>query len=72
MLEHAGLVSRCNGGKAVLCRVEASRLDEATLAMTDLAARWDRRRASIKRLAEAVSTQVEEDRGADEVGTGVS
>jgi DNA-binding transcriptional ArsR family regulator len=53
VLEQAGLVSRRKHGREVLYQVEADRLDQATRAMADLAAQWDRRLAAIKRLAEA-------------------
>ena len=53
VLEQAGLVSRRKQGREVLYRVEADRLDQATWAMADLAAQWDRRLGTIKRLAEA-------------------
>ena len=53
VLEEAGLVSRRKQGREVLYRVEADRLDQATRAMADLAAQWDRRLGTIKRLAEA-------------------
>jgi ArsR family transcriptional regulator, cadmium/lead-responsive transcriptional repressor len=53
VLEQAGLVSRRKQGREVLYQVEADRLDQATRAMTDLAAQWDQRLASIKRLAES-------------------
>ena len=56
LLEEAGLVSRRKQGREVLYQVEADRLDQATRAMTALAAQWERRLATIKRLAEA-STQ---------------
>jgi hypothetical protein len=51
------LVNRRKQGREVLYRVDASRLDQATRAMTDLAAQWDRRLAAIKRLAEAAHAQ---------------
>jgi DNA-binding transcriptional ArsR family regulator len=57
VLEEAGLVSRRKQGRDVIFRVESGRLDEVTRAMTDLASRWDRRLASIKRLAEAAHTE---------------
>lgn len=57
VLEAAGLVSRRKEGREVLYRVEAGRLAEATRAMTDLAAQWDRRLTAIKRLAEAAHAQ---------------
>jgi DNA-binding transcriptional ArsR family regulator len=53
VLEGAGLVGRRKVGREVLYQVDASRLDQATRAMADLAAQWDKRLATIKRLAEA-------------------
>jgi DNA-binding transcriptional ArsR family regulator len=53
VLEETGLVSRHKQGREVLYQVEADRLDQATRAMADLAAQWDRRLVAIKRLAEA-------------------
>jgi DNA-binding transcriptional ArsR family regulator len=53
VLEQAGLVSRRKEGREVLFTVEAARLDQATRAMAEVAAQWDRRLAGIKRLAEA-------------------
>jgi ArsR family transcriptional regulator, cadmium/lead-responsive transcriptional repressor len=52
VLERAGLVRRRKQGREVLYLVQADRLDQATRAMGELAARWDRRLATIKRLAE--------------------
>ena len=57
VLEQAGLVGRRKQGREVLYHVEADRLDQATRAMTDVAAQWDQRLASIKRLAEAAHTE---------------
>ena len=57
VLEQAGLISRRKQGREVLYEVEAGRLDEATRAMSDLAAQWDRRLATIKRLAEAAHAE---------------
>jgi ArsR family transcriptional regulator, cadmium/lead-responsive transcriptional repressor len=57
VLEHAGLVSRRKQGREVLYRVEADRLDQATRAMADVVAQWDRRLAAIKRLAEAAHAE---------------
>jgi len=54
VLERAGLISRRKQGREVLYQVEAGRLDQATRAMSELAAQWDRRLAAIKRLAETV------------------
>jgi ArsR family transcriptional regulator, cadmium/lead-responsive transcriptional repressor len=53
VLEEARLISRRKQGREVVYQVEAERLDQATRAMTDLAAQWDRRLTAIKRLAEA-------------------
>ncbi len=53
VLEQAGLISRRKQGREVLYHVESDRLDQATKAMAELAAQWDRRLATIKRLAEA-------------------
>jgi DNA-binding transcriptional ArsR family regulator len=63
VLEEAGLVSRRKQGREVLFHVESDRLHQATEAMADLATQWDRRLASIKRLAEAA--HAEERRGQD-------
>ena len=60
VLEQAGLISRRKQGREVLYQVEADRLDQATAAMADLAARWDRRLAAIKRLAEAAHAENKE------------
>jgi ArsR family transcriptional regulator, cadmium/lead-responsive transcriptional repressor len=52
VLERAGLVSRRRQGREVLYQIEADRLDQAARAMAELAGQWDRRLATIKRLAE--------------------
>jgi DNA-binding transcriptional ArsR family regulator len=57
VLEQAGLVSRRKQGREVLYQVQAGRLDQAARAMADLAAQWDRRLGTIKRLAEAAHAQ---------------
>ena len=57
VLERAGLLSRRKQGREVLYHVEAQRLDQATRAMAQLAARWDQRLAMIKRLAEAAHAE---------------
>jgi DNA-binding transcriptional ArsR family regulator len=53
VLEQARLISRRKQGREVLYQVEADRLDQATKAVADVAAQWDRRLVAIKRLAEA-------------------
>jgi ArsR family transcriptional regulator, cadmium/lead-responsive transcriptional repressor len=53
VLEDAGLVIRRRDGREVCFSVNPRRLDEATRAMTQVAAEWDRRLHSIKRIAEA-------------------
>ena len=59
VLEEAGLVTRRREGREVRFRVKADRLDEASRAMSQVAAGWDRRLAMIKRLAEATHRQQE-------------
>jgi DNA-binding transcriptional ArsR family regulator len=53
VLEHAGLVVRHRQGREVLFRVDPTRLDVASRAMSQQARDWDRRLLAIKRLAEA-------------------
>ena len=57
VLEGAGLVSRRKHRREVLYRVEPDRLHQATRAMAELAAQWDRRLDAIKRLAEAAHAE---------------
>jgi DNA-binding transcriptional ArsR family regulator len=57
VLERTGLISRRKQGREVLYRVQADRLDQATRAMAELAARWDRRLDTIKRLAETAHAE---------------
>jgi ArsR family transcriptional regulator, cadmium/lead-responsive transcriptional repressor len=57
VLERARLISRRKQGREVLYQVEADRLDQATRAMAELAAQWDKRLATIKRLAEAAHAE---------------
>jgi DNA-binding transcriptional ArsR family regulator len=57
VLEQAGLIRRRKHGKEVLYQVDASRLDQATRAMAELASQWDKRLDTIKRLAEAAHAQ---------------
>ena len=59
VLERAGLISRRKQGREVLYQVEAASLDQATRTMTELAAQWDRRLATIKRLAETAHAENE-------------
>jgi DNA-binding transcriptional ArsR family regulator len=60
VLERAGLISRRKQGREVLYQVEADRLDQATRAMTELAAQWDRRLGAIKRLAESTHAEAKQ------------
>ena len=60
VLEEAGLVSRRKLGREVLYQVQADRLDQASRAMAQLAAEWERRLAAIKRLAEAAHAENKE------------
>src|ERR1700759_4864384 len=57
ILEETGLVSRHKQGREGLYQVDAARLDQATQARADLAARWDQRLGAIKRLAEAAHAE---------------
>src|SRR5437763_16368988 len=57
VLERTGLISRRKQGREVLYQVQADRLDQAARAMAELAARWDRRLATIKRLAETAHAE---------------
>ena len=63
VLETAGLVSRRKQGREVLYQVQDDRLDQATRAMADLAAQWDRRLGAIKRLDEAAHAQTTKSEG---------
>ena len=62
VLEEAGLVSRRKQGREVLYQVDVNRLDQANRAMAGLAAQWDRRLTSIKRLAEAAHAEAKKTR----------
>ena len=53
VLERAGLVESARTGREVRFTVCGDRLDEATRRMAQIAARWDERLATIKRLAES-------------------
>jgi DNA-binding transcriptional ArsR family regulator len=57
VLERTGLISRRKQGREVLYQVEADRLDQAARALAELAAQWDRRLATIKRLAESAHAE---------------
>jgi DNA-binding transcriptional ArsR family regulator len=57
VLEEAAFVKRRKQGREVLYQVEPDRLHQATRAMTELAAVWDRRLDAIKRLAEAAHAE---------------
>ena len=65
VLEEAGLVSRRKQGREVLYQVDADRLDRAIRAMADVAAQWDRRLGTIKRLAEAAHAEAKKREGAN-------
>jgi ArsR family transcriptional regulator, cadmium/lead-responsive transcriptional repressor len=57
VLERAGLISRRKQGREVVYQVQADRLDQAARAMAELAAQWDRRLDTLKRLAETAHAQ---------------
>ncbi len=65
VLEEAGLVSRRKQGREVLYQIQAGRLDQASRAMADLAAQWDRRLGTIKRLAEAAHAEARKSEGSN-------
>lgn len=64
VLGEAGLVSRHKQGREVLYTIDADRLDQATRAMSEVAAQWDRRLGAIKRLAEATHAEAKKKAGA--------
>jgi len=66
VLEQAGLISRRKQGREVVYQVQADRLGEATRAMADLAAQWDRRLGAIKRLAEAAHAEARKKRSLEQ------
>ncbi|MGO9889956.1 MAG: ArsR/SmtB family transcription factor [Solirubrobacteraceae bacterium] len=57
VLRSVGLVAGRRSGREVRYTVRPERLDDATEAMSRLAAQWDGRLASIKRLAESVHAE---------------
>ena len=57
VLERSGLIGRRKQGREVLYQVQPGRLDQATRAMTEVAAQWDQRLALIKRIAEAAHAE---------------
>ncbi len=61
VLDRVGLVAGRRRGREVRYAVRAERLDDAAEAMARVAARWDRRLARIKRLAESVQAETEID-----------
>ena len=66
VLERTGLISRRKQGREVLYQVEAGRLDQAARAMAELAAQWDRRLGTIKRLAEAAHAEAKRKRNLEQ------
>jgi len=52
VLDRAGLVEARKDGRQVIYAVRAERLDEVSRTMARIASAWDRRLATIKRLAE--------------------
>ena len=63
VLEHSGLVTRSRHGREVRFAVHAASLDHAALIMKELAGEWDRRLASIKRIAEAAHREARLEKG---------
>jgi DNA-binding transcriptional ArsR family regulator len=66
VLERSGLIGRRKQGREVLYQVQAGRLDQATQAMTRVAAQWDQRLVLIKQLAEAAHAEDKERNRHDE------
>jgi DNA-binding transcriptional ArsR family regulator len=59
VLNRVGLVTGRRRGREVRYAVRPERLDDASEAMTRVAAQWDRRLARIKQLAEAIQAEGE-------------
>ncbi len=59
VLDRAGLVEGHRRGREVRYVVRPERLDEATRALTCVAARWDERLQTIKRIAEAIHAKAD-------------
>jgi DNA-binding transcriptional ArsR family regulator len=57
VLDRAGLVEGRRQGREVRYAVRPERLDAATRWLAEVAAQWDRRLATIKRLAEAAALE---------------
>jgi DNA-binding transcriptional ArsR family regulator len=55
LLEQVGLVDRHRQGREVRYAIRPARLDAATRSLASAAARWDRRLAAIKHLAESAA-----------------
>jgi DNA-binding transcriptional ArsR family regulator len=66
VLERSGLIGRRKQGREVLYQVQPGRLDQATRAMTEVAAQWDQRLALIKRIAEAAHAEGKDSNRHDE------
>jgi ArsR family transcriptional regulator, cadmium/lead-responsive transcriptional repressor len=66
VLERSGLIGRRKQGREVLYQVQPGRLDQATRAMTEVAAQWDQRLALSKRIAEAAHAEGKEKNRHDE------
>jgi DNA-binding transcriptional ArsR family regulator len=59
VLERAGLVEAQRAGREVRFAIRHDRLEQARRQMAEVAARWDRRLDSIKRIAEAAASAPE-------------
>ncbi|HEY2054244.1 MAG TPA: metalloregulator ArsR/SmtB family transcription factor [Solirubrobacterales bacterium] len=57
VLDRAGLVDVRKAGREVIYAVRPERLDEVSRDMAQVASTWDRRLATIKRLAEAAAAE---------------
>jgi len=61
VLNRVGLVEGRRRGREVRYAIRPRRLDTATRSMTQLAAEWDARLSSIKRIAESVAREQQEE-----------
>jgi DNA-binding transcriptional ArsR family regulator len=63
VLDRAGLVDGRKEGREVIYAVRPERLDEVSRDMAAVASTWDKRLATIKRLAEAAAAEAGRTRG---------
>lgn len=69
VLDRAGLVEARRHGREVRYAIRPQRLVAATRSMAQVAAQWDARLSAIKRIAEAVAREREQERRREERST---